>query len=326
MLAAGALLGAAAVVLAAPARAHRLAPAYLELHEAADGSVAMRFKMPRLRASGSDVTPELPPRCTAGPPRWQDTADARVLHRTLACPGGLVGAELGVRGLAASGTDALVHVSLADGRSFRLLLTAARPTARVPERERPLRVLRAYGGLGLEHLLTGFDHVLFVAGLVLLVRGARRLAGAITSFTLGHSASLAVATLGLARPATSLVEIGIALSLVVVALEVARRDAGRPGALARRPWLLSLGFGLLHGLGFAGALLALGLPQGAVPLALLGFNAGIEAGQLLLVALLAAPLAWLAVGARPRLLAELPATAIGSLGVFMALERATRLL
>jgi hydrogenase/urease accessory protein HupE len=229
-----------------------------------------------------------------------------------------------VHGLADAGTNVLLRISLADGRQLRALLSAREPDFEVPPRADRLGVAASFFGLGVEHLATGLDHVLFVTGLVCLVRRGRRLFSAITAFTAGHSVTLALAVLGVVRLPSGLVEVGIAGSLVWLALEIVRaRGAVASGLLSRRPWLMAFGFGLLHGLGFAGALREAGLPQQEIPLALFTFNLGIEAGQLGLVALLLlaaralrpAPVPWRNLA--PRFAAE----AIGVLGVFFCLER-----
>jgi hypothetical protein len=203
------------------------------------------------------------------------------------------------------------------------VLTASRPAFRVPARESAAAVAGAYLRLGVEHLVSGLDHVLFVLGLVALLRGGRRLVLAITAFTLGHSATLAAASLGLVRVPSAPVEAAIAGSLVAVALALARPDAGAGSGLARRPAALPFTFGLLHGLGFAGALASAGLPGHALPLALLSFNLGIEAGQLALVALALPALALLRRTPLPRsaFVCELPATALGALGMYLVFER-----
>jgi hypothetical protein len=267
-----------------------------------------------------------------GEPRAEREPAAWVERSTLACPGGLVGRELRVEGLAPSGTDAIVRVAFADGRELRSVLSAARPALRIPARESALSVARDYGRLGLEHLASGLDHALFVLGLLALLRGGRPLLLAVTAFTLGHSATLAAASLlGLRLPGPP-VEIAIAMSLVALAAALARPSRGahsRPGAgaspaLVRRPGLLPFAFGLLHGLGFAGTLAEAGLPGHALPLALLSFNLGIEAGQLAIVALAAPVVAVLARAPLPRrgFVCELPATALGGIGVYLALDRA----
>jgi hypothetical protein len=311
-----------ALLCAGSAAAHRLAPSYLELREAADGSFAVLWRTPRVVARGARLAPELPCEAAEAPQATQEPG-ALVLRWSARCAGGLVGRELRVEGLAGSGTDALLRVAFADGRELQTVLTASRPAFRVPARESAATVAQAYLRLGVEHLVSGLDHVLFVLGLVALLRGGRRLLLAISAFTLGHSATLAAASLGLVRVPSAPVEAAIAASLVAVALALTRPDAGAGSGLARRPAALPFGFGLLHGLGFAGALAAAGLPGHALPLALLSFNLGIEAGQLALVALALPVLALLRRTPLPRgaFVCELPATALGALGMYLVLER-----
>jgi hydrogenase/urease accessory protein HupE len=185
-----------------------------------------------------------------------------------------------------------------------------------------------YLGLGIEHILLGIDHLLFVLGLLLIVRGAWMLIKTITAFTLAHSITLALATLGLVRVPAPPVDAAIALSIAFLAAEIVHARRGRPGLAARKPWLVAFAFGLLHGLGFAGALTQLGLPPGEVPAALLFFNLGVEIGQLLFVALVLA-LGWALRQLQvswPRWAAPLPAYAIGTLAAFWLIERVSGML
>jgi hypothetical protein len=311
-----------ALLSASGAAAHRLAPSYLELQEESDGAFAVLWRTPRVVARGARVSPQLP--CDSrGAPQAAEEPAALVLRWRIACAGGLVGRELRVDGLSGSGSDALLRIAFADGRELSAALTAARPAFRVPARAGAPAVAGAYLRLGVEHLVSGLDHVLFVLGLVALLRAGRRLVLAISAFTLGHSVTLAAVSLGLVSVPSTPVEIGIASSLVALALALARPDAGAGSGLVRRPALLPFAFGLLHGLGFAGALAATGLPAHALPLALLSFNLGIELGQLALVALALPALAVLRRMPlpRPALVCELPATSLGALGVYLVLER-----
>ena len=142
-------------------------------------------------------------------------------------------------------------------------------------------MVRTYFKLGVEHILLGFDHLLFVLALLFLVEGWRRLLGTITAFTVAHSLTLAAATFGWVQVPQAPVEAVIALSIMFVAVEILHRQRGRTGIATRKPWVVAFVFGLLHGLGFAGALREIGLPDDAIPLALAFFNVGVEAGQLL---------------------------------------------
>jgi hydrogenase/urease accessory protein HupE len=193
----------------------------------------------------------------------------------------------------------------------------------------PFEVITSYTWLGIEHILLGIDHLLFVAALVMLVRGRRQLLLTITAFTVAHSITLALATLGVLNVPGPPVEAVIALSIAFVAVEIVRRHNGHPSLASEKPWLVAFSFGLLHGLGFAGALAEVGLPQNSIPLALLFFNVGVEIGQLLFVAaLLLAAAAFRRVRAHvstnpvdPRFTVVLPAYAIGGLASFWLFER-----
>jgi hydrogenase/urease accessory protein HupE len=307
------------------AEAHRLAPALLEIHELAPSRISVLWKTPLLRATGSSLHPALPSHCEPlGAPRTSQTEVALIQRWELRCrERGLVGSELAVEGLAGSGTDVLIQVTLHDGRQIRAVASARAPRFTVPARERPIRVIADYTLLGIQHLASGLEHLLFVTGLLLLVSGGRRILIAVTAFTVGHSVTLALAVLRVASLPTTLVEIGIAGSLVALAVELATRAPGR----RRHPWLLALLFGLLHGFGFAGALRQAGLPPDAIPLTLFSFNLGIEIGQLAFVALALNTVSL----ARPFLhqipagIGRVPAYAIGSLGVFWCLDRGAQL-
>ncbi len=319
------------VLLAAQAAGgHPLAPALLELHEHAGGRAEVRFKISALQPPGRAPTAHLPAHCRPlAEPERRHTGDAVLTRWEIDCgAAGLVGATVAVDGLDGAGIDALVRVTLADGRVVRGVLRAAAPAFVVPAREAPLAIARAYAWLGIEHILGGVDHLLFVAGLLLLVRAPRQLVATVTAFTAGHSITLALAALGLVRVPTGPVELAIALSVFWLAVELARAPEAPASALRRRPWLLAGAFGLLHGLGFAGALQEIGLPAGDVPLALAAFNAGIEVGQLAFVAVwlaAAAALARLPLRA-PAWLRTVPLYAMGTLAAFWCFERGAALL
>jgi hypothetical protein len=245
---------------------------------------------------------------------------------------GLVGEKLGVVGLAENQASAMVMLSLSDGRRYQSVVNAETPEFLVPAQPSQTRIMTEYSVLGTEHIWGGTDHLMFVLGLLLLVGGGRRLLWTITAFTVGHSVTLALVTLGLLSYPVALVEFAIALSIFILALELTRtHQVGsiQPVSLFKRhPWWLAGGFGLLHGMGFAGALADIGLPQSNVPLALLFFNIGIEVGQIAFVLLLLGgwwlfnqALAISAVTVNRRRLVLIPVYLLGGLSAMWCIER-----
>jgi hypothetical protein len=327
----GALLVIALVLGAGAARAHPLAPSLLDVRLEAEGRAAVLFKTPALRPAGSDVQPLLPDHCRPlGDSQLAEEGSAVLVRMQLDCGArGLVGARVGVSGLADSRTNALVRVELPGGFVQRGVVHGAEPTLEVQGEPTAWQTARDYVALGFEHILGGFDHLLFVTGLIVLVTSARMLIETVTAFTLGHSVTLSLAALGFVRAPTGAIEVAIAASIVWLGVEIVQQAAGRAAVGPwRRPRTLAAGFGLLHGFGFAGALAEVGLPQGDIPLALASFNAGIEGGQLCFVAALVALHA-----AAGRLGLPAPAWgtrtlayAIGSLASFWMFQRAAALL
>jgi hydrogenase/urease accessory protein HupE len=309
---------------APPAVAHPLAPSLFEVREQADGRVDVLWKMSLLQPAGADLTPEMPAHCEPqGEPVATYGAASVTLRWSEDCgERGIVGESLRVHGLDRTRTDALVRVELADGRSLRAVLSGADAAFLVSDREDPVRVAIDYGVLGVEHILSGLDHLAFVLGLMLLVRGGRALLLTLTAFTLGHSVTLSAAVLGFVDFPSRAVEFAIAASIFILAVELTRPDS-QDGA-HRRPWWFAFAFGLLHGLGFAGALAEVGLPVDEIPLALFSFNVGIEIGQIAFVTVVWGALALLGGRAKlaPGWLRALPVYAIGSLAAFWCFERA----
>lgn len=232
---------------------------------------------------------------------------------------GLTG-TLSVAGLGERYSGAVVRLRRLDGtvRSFTLTPEQPKVTLTADGTAGWAQVAGAYIPLGIEHILLGVDHLLFVLGLMWLVGSGWMLVRTITAFTIAHSITLAAATLGWVGVPEGPVNASIALSIVFVALEVIRQQRGTPGLTSRYPWLVAFGFGLLHGFGFAGALTRLGLPPEQIPAALLFFNVGVEIGQLafvLLVLLLVRAHRALGVGL-PSRVATLPASLMGGVGTF----------
>jgi hydrogenase/urease accessory protein HupE len=327
---AGALAGAIALT-SAPALAHPLAPSLRSFEETEAGAIAVSFRMARQQPTGAEIAPELPERCVPTERPRVETDEQSVTVRWTAHCGAeeLSGARFGVVGLAETGTNALLRIALLDGRRVQAVLHAGAPSFVVPERASALGAFRDYLRLGVLHIAAGFDHLLFVFGLVLLATSARRLFWTVTAFTAGHSVTLSLAVLGVVRVPTAPIEVAIAATILVLALELARgeRAPAEESALRRRPWAVAFAFGLLHGFGFAGALAEIGLPQEEIPVALFSFNLGIEIGQLAFVALVLALRRALApvLSGAPAWIARAPVTAIGALAVYWCLDRAAAL-
>jgi hydrogenase/urease accessory protein HupE len=259
-----------------------------------------------------------------GAPNVEELADSLLERRSIGVgPGGLAGKRIEFPGLELTLIDVLVRVAGADGGVATLLVHPSQAWVDVPARQGTLEVMAVYVQHGIEHILGGPDHLLFLLGLLLLVRSARRLVATITAFTVAHSITLALATLGVVRLPGPPIEAAIALSIVLVGVEIARLQRGETSLAIELPWAVAFAFGLLHGIGFAGALIRVGLPQSEIPLALFSFNVGVEIAQLGFVA---AMLPVLSLFRRVRIVwpawARLaPAYAIGSLAAFWFFDR-----
>jgi hydrogenase/urease accessory protein HupE len=241
--------------------------------------------------------------------------------------GGLAGGMIEIDGLRGTATDVLVRVERLDGATQLTRLTPSAPSFVVEVSPGWAEVVRSYLALGVEHIVGGIDHLLFVLALLIVTRGSWRLVKTVTAFTLAHSITLGLATLGVVRVPSAPVEALIALSIVFVAAEIVHAREGRPGLTENAPWVVAFTFGLLHGFGFAGALAQVGLPQGDIPLALFSFNVGVEVGQLLFIALVYVVVALARQVARrvalpqPRWAWRVVPYAIGSVSAFWLIQR-----
>jgi hydrogenase/urease accessory protein HupE len=321
----GVLLALACLAVSSPAWADVFRPAYLEIRELGGDAYAVLLKVP---AQGDDARLSIDVRFPAGtveiePRRGEFLTDSHLQRWRVSRPGGLEGLPIEIVGRAAGVTDVLGRVERLDGTSQVASMAPGRASFVVEPALGIGRTAVTYLFLGVEHILGGVDHLLFVLSLLLIVRGFKRIAVTITAFTLAHSLTLVGATLGVVHVPGPPVEAAIALSIVFVAAEVVRGLRGAPGLTARAPWLVAFVFGLLHGFGFAGALAEVGLPQKAIPVALLTFNVGVEIGQLLFVAGVVGVVALCArLTARvPRWSAWAPPYAIGTVAMFWVAER-----
>jgi hydrogenase/urease accessory protein HupE len=306
---------------------HELRPAYLELRETRDGEFSVLWKTPMLGDARLALAPEF-----SGDARITSAVATRtppgaaVQTWTLQAPA-LRGQTLRIRGLEWTMTDALVRAEFADGTSWTQRLTPREPSATIPARESAFSVAGVYLKLGVEHILSGVDHLLYILAMLFLVRGWKRVLLTMTAFTATHSLTLTAATLGWVHVPQPPVEACIALSILFVAREIVCSRRGRPGLTERWPWVVSFTFGLLHGFGFAGALSEAGLPQTAIPVALVFFNVGVEVGQLFFILAALPCLAlgrFLATRLQPgseRFLRFFPPYAIGSVAMFWVIQR-----
>jgi hydrogenase/urease accessory protein HupE len=318
------LAAALGLLLADAAHAHEARPGFLELRETGAETWSFLWKKPSGGEVEIQIAPVVPEGCRlATPDRQQVTPGAVIVRGTLACPGGIAGKTIVIAGLQATITDVLVRVHHADGRLESHLLRPVSPSVTLGAVTSGLERAVGYLQLGVQHILLGVDHLLFVLGLLLIVSDRWTLVKTITSFTLAHSITLAIATLGYARAPLPPLNAAIALSILFLGPEVARRWRGETSFTIRRPWVVAFAFGLLHGFGFASGLSAMGLPGAEIPLALFLFNVGVELGQVafvLLVVLLERAFRVLEVR-WPRVVERLPGYAVGTLGAYWTIQR-----
>ena len=300
--------------------AHEMNTAYIELWEEAERCDVL-LRIPELGSSIQLLFPEGSTELTEPIRRTIDGASLATWSMKI--PDGLAERSIGVSGLTMS--DLLVRIHLVDGVEQTLRVPQGDTSFMVEGSPSQLQVAGTYFVLGVEHILGGIDHLLFVLALLILVKGWKKLTGTITMFTVAHSITLALATLGFVHVPSPPVEAIIALSIVFVACEIIHGRQGKAGLTERAPWIVTLTFGLLHGLGFAGALSEVGLPGNAIPMALLFFNVGVEAGQLLFVVGMLALIGLLKFikFPMPGWVHFIPPYVIGSVAMFWVIERIT---
>lgn len=272
-------------LICGPAVADEFKPAYLQLQQIDASTYDVLWKLPAIDERRTlAVQPVFPAGTTDITARRSTfSGGTAVLRWKMRVPHGLEGHAIEFAGLETARIDVLVRVVRKDGTTQLERLTPAEHRFVVRASPRAFEVARTYTVIGIEHILLGFDHLLFVLSLLLLVDGVRRLLWTVTAFTVAHSITLASASLGVLHVPGPPVEASIALSIVFVAGEIVHGRRGRPGLTQRSPWVVAFAFGLLHGLGFAGALAEVGLPEKQIPTALLFFNVGVEVGQVLFI-------------------------------------------
>jgi hydrogenase/urease accessory protein HupE len=278
------LVAALLLVLPGPSPAHELRPSFLQIKQTGEETYDLRFKVPARGNMRLGLHVRLPAECfSVAPSRIEHTGSAFLEQFSVICLDGLAERQISTDGLSATFTDVVVRIESLDGSVQTARLTPDQPSFIVAAAPTWLNTARTYFLLGVEHILLGIDHLLFVLALLLLVRNTWMLVKVITAFTVAHSITLAMAALGWAGIPQAPVEAVIALSIMFVAAETLRQKSGANDLASKAPWVIAFAFGLLHGLGFGGALKEIGLPQTDILLALLTFNLGVEAGQLLFV-------------------------------------------
>lgn len=326
------ILVAAFVASAAAARvlAHEARPGYLEVKETAPGRYDLLWRTPVLSGMRLPVVLQVPSSArNLKEPTVQQLTDSLVERRWIdAGPKGLAGQRIEFPGLQVTITDVLVRVELLDGRKWSAIVRPSQPWIEIAAPQGKVAVVGSYVVHGIRHIAFGADHLLFVLGLLLIVKDRWTLVKTITAFTVAHSITLAIATFGWAQAPVLPLNAAIALSIFFLGPEIVRSWRGETSFTIEHPWVVAFIFGLIHGFGFASALTSAGLPRAALPLALLGFNVGVEIGQLafiLLVLLLERSFRVLEIR-WPRWAEALPGYAVGTLGAFWTIQRTAILL
>jgi hydrogenase/urease accessory protein HupE len=309
--------------IAALVYAHEVRPGYLELREITSQKYEVFWKQPARGDLVLKLRPVFPADCVVNTGNRESIPGALLTRGTLTCEQDLAGQEITISGLSATLTDVLLRIHYTDGTMETHLLRPASPTVEIGGNVGILSRSGAYLILGIEHIIQGIDHLLFVLGLVLIVSDRWMLLKTITSFTLAHSITLAIATLGYASAPMLPLNAAIALSILFLGPEIVRSWRGETSFTIRHPWIVAFVFGLLHGFGFATGLTEMGLPQAEIPLALLLFNIGVEVGQVSFVVLIlllersfkVLEVKW------PVWVKLIPGYAVGSLGAFWFIQR-----
>ena len=305
--------------------AHSMMTAYLDMVEAADGSTSVSWRRPVFPGTMVTLEPIFPVDVirVSSEPISDEGTFSRDRYIVRGAARLWSDAVIGVKGEAPSGLEVLIRLELANGQKHVAVLRNPSDQFAVPKQPSIWRAALSYFRLGLDHILMGMDHLLFVLGLLILVPNRGMLIKTITAFTIAHSITLGIATLGYASAPLPPLNVAIALSIFFLGPEIVRMQRGETSLTIQHPWVVAFAFGLLHGFGFASGLTSLGLPREDVPFALLMFNLGVEFGQLcfvLLILLLVRSFRLLRIE-WPRWVAALPCYTLGGLGAFWTIQR-----
>jgi hydrogenase/urease accessory protein HupE len=312
------------LIAAQTAQAHEARPAYLEINETSSGRFSLLWRTPVMAGMRLPIVLTIPDVRNVKDPTVQELTDSLVERRWIdAGPNGLAGKRIEFVGLQMTITDVLVRVDLLDGRKWTMIARPSQPWVEIGASQTWLEVAGTYIMEGIRHILFGADHMLFVLGLLLIVKDRWMLLKTVSAFTVAHSITLAIATLGYAEVPTLPLNAAIALSILFLGPEIVRSWRGETSFTINHPWVVAFAFGLLHGFGFASALTSAGLPRHELPLALVSFNVGVELGQVGFIGIiLALESSFRVLEVRwPRWVQVLPGYAVGSLGAFWTVQR-----
>ena len=318
-----ALLSILFIIVTVAAWSHEIRPAYLQMIQTNKTTYEVFWKVPSMGNAVPKIYPVFPSFFSVEELNSPNQISGSVIYSyRISSDKALQGNVLSIQGLNKTLIDALVTITYLNGEKATLMLQPDKDSSIIPGETSTYDVIKTYSKLGVEHILLGIDHLLFVLALIIITKGKWKIIKTITAFTIAHSITLSLAALGYVNFPTPPVEAVIALSIVFLALEILKNLKGQQTLTSQKPWLVAFTFGLLHGFGFAGALSNIGLPQQDIPFALAFFNVGVEIGQIVFVVavlgfvkLLAFKKEW------PLSAQKLPTYAIGSLAAFWLVER-----
>lgn len=304
-------------------KAHEIRPAYLQIIQISEHSYEVYWKVPSMGDAVPRIQPVFPQVFSVEVTKQPNQIPGSVIYYfQISSEESLQGKEIFIKGLNKTLIDVLVTVSYLNGEKATMLLQPDFDSSIIPGKTTALDVIKTYTVLGIEHILLGIDHLLFVLALILITKGKWKILKTITAFTLAHSITLSLAALGYVKFPGPPVEAVIALSIVFLAMEILKNLNGEATLTSRKPWIVAFTFGLLHGFGFAGALSEIGLPQQEIPLALAFFNIGVEVGQIMFVVVALFVLSIINLNKKwPVYLKKVPAYAIGSIAAFWMTQR-----
>jgi len=311
------------LLVSAKGWSHEVRPAYLQIIQTGINTYEVFWKVPSMGDAVPKIHPVFPPFFTVEELKRPNQVPGSVIYSyKIFSEESLQGKILTIDGLNKTLIDALVNISYLNGEKVIFMLQPDKDTIVIPGKTTTIDVIKTYTKLGIEHILFGIDHLLFVLALIIITMGRWKIIKTITAFTIAHSITLSLAALGYVNFSPAPVEAVIALSIVFLAVEIIKLINGKQTLTSKKPWLVAFTFGLLHGFGFAGALSNIGLPQQDIPFALAFFNVGVELGQiafvlvvLVIIKLLSFKKDW------PLFIRKVPAYAIGSLASFWMIER-----